>query len=142
MNKEKVMKRDDLIEEIAETILNNPMEYNLHDIVYGYLMSKDNRFLQEEYYSVMRKRAFIPYDWKEVKEEGIKIIVEAGIMKEQAVEALMKHGVFPYIVDLLDFLNELLEGVGLKIYSLEGILNAKDRYCVYYIDEVKEERGA
>lgn len=138
MNKEKVMKRDDLIDEVAETILNNPMEYNLHDIVYGYLMSKDNRFLQEEYYSVMRKRAFIPYDWKEVKEEGMKIIVRTGIMKEQAVEALMKHGVFPYTVDLLDFLNELLEGVGLKIYSVEGILNDKDRY---YIDEVKEGGG-
>lgn len=138
MNKEKVMKRDDLIDEIAETILNNPMEYNLHDIVYGYLMSKDNRFLQEEYYSVMHKRAFIPYDLKEVKEEGIKIIVEAGIMKEQAVEALMKHGIFPYIVDFLDFLNELLEGVGLKIYSVEGIFNAKDRY---YIDKVKEGGG-
>ena len=138
MNKEKVMKRDDLIEEVAETILNNPMEYNLHDIVYGYLMSKDNRFLQEEYYSVMHKRAFIPYDWKEAKEEAVKIIVRTGIMKEQAVEALMKHGVFPYIVDLLDFLNELLEGVGLKIYSVEGILNAKDRY---YIDEVKERGG-
>lgn len=141
MNKEKVMKRDDLIEEVAETILNNPMEYNLHDIVYDYLMSKDNRFLQEEYYSVMHKKAFIPYDWKEAKEEAMKIIVKTGIMKEQAVEALMKHGVFPYNVDLLDFLNELLEGVDLKIYSVEGILNAKDRYCVYYIDEIKERGG-
>lgn len=133
MKKIIMLSRDVAIESIAERILSNPMEYNLHDYVYEYFENKDRDFLQDQHNKMFEIEVLITYTWEEIKKEAINIVINKNIVSKEVMDSLLKHSTFHHFSYLINFLNDLLQKEGLKIYSVNNEFNANDTYYINYI---------
>lgn len=133
MKKIIMLSRDVAIESIAERILSNPMEYNLHDYVYEYFENKDRDFLQDQHNKMFEIEVLITYTWEEIKKEAINIVINKNIVSKEVMDSLLKHSTFHHFSYLINFLNDLLQKEGLKIYSVNNEFNANDTYYINYM---------
>lgn len=130
MKKAIILSRDVAIESIAERILSNPMEYNLHDYVYEYFENKDREFLQDQHNKMFEIEVTITYTWEEVKEQAIKFIIGRGIVSSHAIDVLLRYTEFHDVPTFVGFLNELLEDINLKICVLKNETKSDKYYIV------------
>ena len=74
-----------------------------------------------------------PYTWEEIKKEAINIVINKNIVSKEVMDSLLKHSTFHHFSYLINFLNDLLQKEGLKIYSVNNEFNANDTYYINYM---------